>query len=134
MMMATHALIGATLGRFIRNRPAAFLAGVLSHGIADVIPHKEFHLKTDAPVAALAFAFIAWKYGADSPEMAGALGGVIPDAEHVPAVFGAGHEHEIFPTHGDFPQPWPHSMGIEPDDNRIQIGLALSALMILGEK
>jgi hypothetical protein len=132
MMMLTHALAGAALGRFLKKRPVAALAGALSHGLGDVLPHREQPLKLDAPLAAVAFAAIACRYGFDSPEMIGALGGIAPDFEHIPTALGMQtSEDEIFPTHGPSPQPWLHSLGRRPKDDVVQIGLAAAALLVL---
>lgn len=132
MMMTTHALFGAALGRLAGNRPAAFLLGVASHALGDVLPHNEFPLKTDAPIAAATLALLCLRYGLTSAELAGALGGIAPDTEHVPTFLGwSGEQQERFPTHGPSPQPWLHSMGMTPDNNYVQIGLALASLAIL---
>lgn len=132
MMLVTHALVGAALGRITRHKLGAFLVGIASHAAGDVIPHKEFPLETDGPLAAGALALLAWKFGPNSPEFLGALGGVLPDSEHLPTKLGLWSDgDELFPTHGPYPQPWLHSMGRTPNDNYAQIGIALSALLVL---
>ena len=132
MMLITHALFGAALGRIAGHRPSAFLAGVASHALGDVLPHREFPLEADAPLVAAALAALGLRYGWTSPEFVGALGGITPDAEHLPTVLGwQTAEEEKFPTHGPAPQPWLHSMGRTPENNWVQVGLAFSALTVL---
>jgi hypothetical protein len=132
MMQTTHALVGAALGRIARNRPLSFLLGVASHAVGDVLPHRECALSADVPLATLTVGLLAKRFGWDSPEMLGAVGGMAPDAEHVPTALGwQSDTDERFPTHGPYPQPWLHSMGRCPKDNVVQIGLAVAALLIL---
>jgi hypothetical protein len=135
MMQTTHALIGAALGRIARNRPLSFLLGVASHAVGDVLPHQECLLSVDAPLAALTMGLLAKRYGWDSPEVMGAVGGMAPDAEHLPTALGwQSDTSEIFPTHGPYPQPWLHSMGRRPNDNVAQIGLVLASLLALSAR
>lgn len=132
MMMTTHALLGAALGRLTRHRPLAFLLGVASHAAGDVLPHREQPLSLDAPLAAATLLLLGRRYGWNSPEAWGAAGGIAPDGEHVPSALGRqSDEEELFPTHGPYPQPWLHSMGRIPPNHVVQIGLVAAALMIL---
>jgi hypothetical protein len=41
MLITTHAAVGAYLGENIRNPLLAFLAGLLSHFLLDIIPHGD---------------------------------------------------------------------------------------------
>lgn len=42
MLLATHALNGAFIGKIVPNPFFAFLLGILSHFIIDLIPHRDF--------------------------------------------------------------------------------------------
>lgn len=128
-----HALLGSALGRLTGSRAGAFGVGVLSHALGDVIPHREAPLPVDAALTAAALAVLAGRYGADSPELAGALGGIAPDLEHVPSLLGLkGEEGKIFPTHGD-KQLLPHAGKPSHDLAQIAVGaLALLSLVVVG--
>lgn len=135
MMLMTHALMGAALGRIVRNRPLSFLLGVASHALGDVLPHQERALAMDGPLCAAALGLIAWRYGPASPECLGALGAITPDAEHLPTRLGfRSQDEEIFPTHGPYPQPWLHSMGCDPGDDVVQFGLIAASLAALSAR
>ncbi|MBW3625947.1 MAG: hypothetical protein KY468_21345 [Armatimonadetes bacterium] len=131
-MLFTHALFGAALGRIVQNRPASYLVGVASHALGDVLPHREHPLKIDAPLVAAALTLLGLRFGWASPECMGALGGITPDMEHLPTMLGWSEpDREFFPTHGPYPEPWLHSMGHTPEDDRVQIGLAVASLLVL---
>ena len=135
MMLTTHALVGAALGRITRNSRLSFLLGIASHALGDVLPHREHPLAVDAPLAVTTLALLGKGYGWNSPEWMGALGAVLPDGEHLPTVLGWRRaEEEVFPTHGPYPQPWLHSMGRTPKDNVVQIGLAVASLLLLASE
>lgn len=95
-----HAAIGAFIGSLFKNRGAAFVAGVVSHAVADAVPHRDFQPKIEVPLMAGALAGIAAWRGIDSPEFCGAMGAITPDAEHGLMLAGAiKPEQEVFPTH-----------------------------------
>ena len=101
MMGAVHAGIGAAVGSLCKTKAGAFLAGIASHVIADILPHTDYPLEVEAPLVAASLAGIAAWRGVDSPEFWGAVGAVAPDVEH--GLKHAGlitEEQEIFPTHG----------------------------------
>ena len=114
MTGSVHAAIGAVLGRVINHAPAAFVAGVVSHGVGDVTPHHDMG-PMETPIVFATLALIAHTHGIKSPQFWGALGGVCPDFEHIPAElkkdprrFGAMPE-KWFPTHNGTLQhaSWP---------------------------
>jgi hypothetical protein len=122
---AVHASIGAGVGSFFKSKAAAFAAGMLSHLVADALPHKDLPPAVEVPLLLGALGGVAaWK-GLDSPEFWGALGAVAPDFEHALLVAGIiGIEHEVFPTHiGD--GKW---HGAENDERWSQLILAVAAL------
>ena len=128
MIGAVHASIGASIGSFFNSRPAAFAAGVLSHLVADALPHKDFCPAVEAPLLLGAMSGIAvWK-GLDSPEFWGALGAVSPDFEHALLVAGIIRaEQEVFPTHiGN--GKW---HGVRNDERWSQFFLVVAALAVV---
>lgn len=102
MMGAVHASIGAALGGLIKKPGLAFAAGILSHVVADAIPHHDMSVKTEVVLLAATLGTIAARYGMDSPQFWGAAGAVCPDCEHALLELGIiDFEDEIFPTHLD---------------------------------
>lgn len=97
MTGTVHALIGAAAGALVKNKPAAFVAGVVSHVIADKIPHRDIHPAVDVPLLAVMLGLIIKKYGVDSAEFYGAVGGASPDLEHGLAKIGL--MDKVFYTH-----------------------------------
>jgi hypothetical protein len=98
MMAWVHASVGAALGSRIKNRAAAFSAGVVSHLICDLFPHRDYELPVESALMTITLTVIAVRHGASSPEMAGAIGAIAPDIEN-----GLQHlgivEETFFPTH-----------------------------------
>lgn len=100
MIGAVHATIGAALGSLCKKKGSAFVAGVISHAIADALPHHDFPPKVEVPLMAATVLLIGKIKGFDSPEFWGALGGIAPDSEHgLSLALGKGFDHELFPTH-----------------------------------
>lgn len=100
MMAWVHAAVGAALGRLIGHQGKAFGAGVASHAICDLIPHRDLKPQQEAPLLALAMALIVWRKGLTSPEAIGAMGAVSPDTENIAARVGViPPTAMIFPTH-----------------------------------
>ena len=85
MSPVTHALVGAVLGKFLDQPGVTFLTGATSHALLDYLPHND----SQHPLilfgngcgvfAVLAAACITGHEGM----LAGALGGVLPDLEHI---------------------------------------------------
>lgn len=84
MTGSVHAAIGAALGRYIKNPPLAFAVGVLSHMVGDMVPHKDVG-PIETPLVFGTVALMGWRHGWNSPQFWGALGGICPDFEHIPA-------------------------------------------------
>ncbi|MGO8672529.1 MAG: hypothetical protein ACLQVD_14335 [Capsulimonadaceae bacterium] len=106
MMVSVHAAVGAAVGALAGRRRAALAGGIVSHAICDLLPHRDFDIKIEAPLAAIVFAYLARRYGVGSPQFIGAAGAVLPDAEN--ALFCLGiipRETMLFPTHND-KRPW----------------------------
>lgn len=107
MIEIAHIATGALVGREIDGPVTAFLAGVVMHGLMDVVPHGEIHDRAWEEVSTVAgIAVLAARYGLRSPIVWGAIGSVIPDGEHVlPASIKP--KQPVFPTHRI---PWLHSV------------------------
>lgn len=92
--------LGAAIGSLCRKKRDAFLAGIASHLIADITPHRDWSWEVEPLFAVGALLGIgAWR-GLDSTEFWGALGGIAPDAEHTLLISGViRREDELFPTH-----------------------------------
>jgi hypothetical protein len=111
MMGSVHAALGAAIGNRIRNRPLAFVAGVASHLIGDVLPHHDMG-PAEAPLVFATVALVGHKHGWTSPEFFGAVGAILPDFEHIPAELRKDPrrhepmEEKLFPTHNN---SLPHS-------------------------
>ena len=100
MICAVHATIGAAVGKLIGKRGGAFAAGVATHLICDLLPHKDFDAKVEAPLLAATMGAIALRCGVGSPEFAGACGAVAPDVENAASLVGIiGRDKMRFPSH-----------------------------------
>ncbi len=111
MILATHAIVGAAVGRLTGNPLLALVAGFISHFLADAIPHWQYRLgsmvhrdgpmeddmiinrkfiwdlaKTGFDFAAGIILSVLLFQGTNNlsnisiPLIAGAVGGVLPDA------------------------------------------------------
>lgn len=101
MTGAAHAGMGAALGALIRKPALAFTAGILSHVLADAVPHRDLKARYEIPMAVGALAVVAARHGARSAQFWGALGAVVPDLEHGLVELGLRHSRqELF--HGRF--------------------------------
>ena len=130
-MAWVHASVGAALGSRIKNRGLAFAAGVVSHMICDLAPHRDFELPAEAAMVSIALGAIAVRHGIDSPEMAGALGAISPDFENGLERLGV-IRGTVFPTHTD--QSWSvgHGRRIESPISQIVLACACLALAEFG--
>jgi len=102
MIGAVHACIGAAVGKLAGRRDRAFAAGIATHLLGDLTPHKDFTIKEEAPLLAATLGLIAWRCGVKSPEFWGAVGGFCPDIENGFYVLGVWPKKNlVFPTHVD---------------------------------
>jgi len=127
MMAWVHASIGAYIGGEIGGRKRPWLAGIASHLIADLTPHRDYDLPVELPLLGAALAVVVWRFGIDSPEMAGALGGITPDFENGLARLGLIPE-TLFPTHTT--RPWFIGHGGKARTVLPQVVLALTCLYL----
>jgi hypothetical protein len=98
MMAWVHATIGAAVGAAAAENKAAFVAGAVSHGFADLVPHRDYNLAVELPLLTVTIGYLVLRYGYKSPQVAGAAGGVAPDIENGLELLGAIHG-SAFPTH-----------------------------------
>jgi hypothetical protein len=136
MTGSVHAALGAAIGRFVKNKPLAFVAGVASHFVGDIVPHHDMG-PAEAPIVFGTMARIAQQHGWNSPQFWGALGGICPDFEHIsgelrkdPRRHGP-MEEKIFPTHNGKVKhaEWPYA---EHWGVLMQIVLYLGGLYLAG--
>lgn len=136
MTGSVHAAIGAALGRRIKHPAVAFVAGVVSHFIGDVVPHRDLG-SGEVPILGATMLAIARRHGVNSAEFWGAMGGIVPDFEHIPTELRRDPrrfepmETKWFPTHNGKVQhgewPLPHRWGV-----LMQIGLFITGLYLAG--
>ncbi|HEY3280843.1 MAG TPA: hypothetical protein VGN26_01080 [Armatimonadota bacterium] len=129
MTGVVHALLGSALGSLFGSRPAAFAAGMASHALGDVLPHRELPVAADGALTSALLALLVYRFGLGSPEVLGALGGISPDIEHIPTLAGLkGEEGKFYPTHGG---PLHLEHGDDPEHDGAQLVIALAAAAIL---
>ena len=116
MTGTVHAALGAAVGRMTKSPPLAFALGVVSHYVCDIVAHKDVG-PIEAPTLAGTLYLIVKQHGWRSPQFWGALGGICPDFEHIPAEFKRDPRRfdpmpeKKFPTHNGLARhaEWPHS-------------------------
>ena len=100
MIASVHAVVGASIGKLAGEPKGALAAGVASHLLMDLLPHKDFDARTEAFLLAPTMAIIAWKFGLTSSEFVGAFGAIAPDLENAASRIGLlAEENMRFPTH-----------------------------------
>lgn len=100
MICAVHALVGASVGKLSGSRGAALASGIATHLLGDLLPHKDFDPKVEAPLLAATLGLLAWRFGPASPTLVGAVGGVLPDVENAAGIVGLIPKAAMrFPTH-----------------------------------
>ncbi|MBI4433893.1 hypothetical protein HY632_03900 [Candidatus Uhrbacteria bacterium] len=96
--MSVHAPVGALIGVWVKNPATAFVLGMLSHFLLDLIPHGDERLLDHLPpgprmrrlflyggldAAVMSMGMVAlftpWKAFPEMGVLAGAVGGVLPD-------------------------------------------------------
>jgi hypothetical protein len=136
MTGSVHAALGAAIGRVVKNKPLAFVAGVASHFVGDIVPHHDMG-PAEAPIVFGTMARIAQQHGWNSPQFWGALGGICPDFEHISAELRKDPrrhgpmKEKIFPTHNGKVKhaEWPYA---EHWGVLMQIILYLGGLYLAG--
>jgi hypothetical protein len=97
-MLAAHVSAGALAGRCARGPARAGALGMLTHAALDLVPHDDaFGERMEIAVTAALVSLVA-AVSRDVDVVAGAIGGALPDLEHVLPVPGLGGR-PVFPTH-----------------------------------
>jgi len=123
MICGVHALLGAAVGKALKRKEQAFLAGLFSHLLADLLPHRDLSPAAETLFAITVTAALGASQGWNSPAFWGAVGGVLPDVENVVFYLRGGGKH-FFPTHSG-------RHGAAVDELLSQAGLALLCLAFL---
>lgn len=130
MMVSVHAAVGAAVGAGARRPLTAFLSGAASHLLCDLVPHRDYDIKVEAPLALAMFAYLVMRYGINSPQVIGALGAVAPDGENAAMVLGLiPEEKTFFPTHNKN-APWYVGHGAKVPSPIPQIALTIICLAL----
>lgn len=99
MIELAHIATGVLAGARCSGPADALLAGVALHALGDVTPHGEVNDRTfEIGSAFVGIGLLAARYGLRSPIVWGAIGAVLPDAEHLLPERGPEHR-DLFPTH-----------------------------------
>lgn len=123
MICGVHGFIGAALGKLLNNKRQAFWAGVMSHFIADMLPHRDMSVPVEAALAVTSLTAIGVTQGVGSPAFYGALGAMLPDAENAYTQT-TGRGRNFFPTHNGL-------HGAKIKELAPQVGLVLLSVGIL---
>jgi hypothetical protein len=106
MMVWVHAAVGAAVGATLKTRSQAAGVGVGTHLMCDLIPHRDYDIRIESPLALVMFIYLGVRYGVRSPQFWGAAGAVLPDLENALVVAGAFSQTKtLFPTHNES-APW----------------------------
>lgn len=132
MMLVPHTGINAAAGRLFRRPAAAFITGVISHALLDLVPHKDVSAhKAEGALVFIMLGLVGSSCGWRSPAFWCAMGGVLPDVEQVlPWTDPARGRRRYFPTHS---RRW-HSLPVPgAEDYRtslmLQSAVSLAALL-----
>ena len=130
MMVSVHAVVGAGVGTAAGRPSTALAAGVVSHLLCDLMPHRDYDITVEAPLALAMFLYLAVRYGMRSPQFWGAVGAVLPDAENALVIAGAFPQNRtVFPTHNE-DAPWFLGHGRKVRSPLPQVALAGLALWL----
>lgn len=104
MSASVHVAAGTIIGSFLSNPIIGFFAGLGSHLILDLIPHKElFTVKRElwaVLILSLVLLPLAWVWGKFVPVFMAGLGAVLPDVEILCWKWNKlSKEKLLFPTH-----------------------------------
>lgn len=127
MYYSTHLVIGASVGAVTGHPVKAFIAGLASHIVLDLIPHHDHErvINCVVDVVGSTIIFAIWFLYAQPglSVLVGAVAGVLPDIE-IPLYYYKYIEKRYFPSHTG----WiPHKRSVK-DGNGILIQLVFIGL------
>lgn len=101
MMLVPHACVNAAAGLFFKKPLTAFAAGIAAHALLDLVPHKDVSAhRAEGMAVGLLLGITSTSCGFSSPAFWCAMGGVLPDVEHVlPWAQPERGRRRFFPTH-----------------------------------
>lgn len=102
MNLATHTLVGMTIGKFSKEPLVALAAGAASHAVLDCLPHQDsWHPLWRLIDGTCTVVALTWALGSPDPErkIAGAIGALVPDVENIYGHKGVTEPKKIFPSH-----------------------------------
>jgi hypothetical protein len=101
MMLVPHTCVNAAAGSLFKKPLTAFAAGVAGHALLDLIPHKDISAhKAEGLLVLIMLGLVSTSCGLKSPSFWCAVGGVLPDVEHVlPWTDPKRGHRRWFPTH-----------------------------------
>lgn len=124
MMCGIHGFIGAALGSFLKDKKTAFLAGVVSHFIGDLLPHHDLSPGIEAVIAVGALGSIATTQGIHSTEFWGAVGAMLPDVENGLYYLRGEKGTMLYPTHRGL-------HGADTNELLSQVGITLVCIGVM---
>jgi len=133
MMAWVHATVGAAIGSRAGSRPNAFFAGIVSHLVCDLFPHRDYEIEVEAPLVGAALIVIACRCGIRSPEMIGALGAISPDIENGLERLGV-IDWTVFPTHTTNSWRIGHGRRIESPMSQVLLAAVCVAMIEMGRR
>jgi hypothetical protein len=96
MSVYGHVAIGAALGTLAPHPAAALALGIAAHVPADLVSHHDLSRRVELFMAVAALFLYTWLGGFALTTALGAVGGALPDVEHLLRGRGA---KLYFPTH-----------------------------------
>ena len=132
MIVSLHVATGGLVGAVAGSRPRALALGLLAHAAGDAMPHQDVasrRFETLSGVAVLTLLVAA--YGPLSPVVAGAVGGSVPDVEHVLPLPRPGGR-KLFPSHRI--RGWHRSGGVPASVQLLAAGALVGFLAARGQR
>lgn len=84
MMLIPHACLNAAVGQLFKSPVKALATGVALHAVLDLVPHKDVSAhKAEGALVLIMLGIVGSSCGYTSPSFLCAVGGVLPDFEHV---------------------------------------------------
>jgi hypothetical protein len=126
VIVSLHVATGGLVGAVAGSKRRALALGLLAHAAGDAMPHQDVasrRFEALSGVAVLALLAAAW--GPLSPVVAGAVGGSVPDVEHVLPLPRPGGR-KLFPSHRV--RGWHRSGGVPASAQLLAAGVLAGGL------